>query len=383
MNDYALMPARVPKLVQARMDFGVPYFKNAAPETYPLFTPAAEPFAAPAPLTGGYDSYAEWTKPKKQKLCHIMEIDNGFADKKGNVFDEKGCRIELASHKSKYNPSLAGIERNAWKSVKPIGIKPTVSFDGEVFVVTSSTAKLYYHGLLEIVPRLAMVQKLDPDQRSPIYVDASQPFMRECLKALNIENIIDASIFPRIQAQKMVVPCYEIGAEDSVPKRSIDLLNSMFPDRSSANSNVSRRFYLPRRNAVRRKIINENEINAILAKNGFETVFPEQLTIQEQANLFRQAAMVAGASGGAFTNIVFCRPGTTVLNFFHWQADNSIYKLCSATGARYAYVATRPTAMERLQAYFRKIEIGERDIVIDSSDCTKTLELLNYETSRP
>lgn len=358
------------------MDFGAPYWPAQPPELKALPYPAPDAFDAPPPLTGGYDSYDKWTNTKKLKLHHLIEVENGFASRNGNVFDAEGRRVTLASHKSKANIRFFSAERNAWRSVKPWGPKPTMLYDGEVIVATASTAKFYYHGLLEIVPKLVMAQKQGLSPRYPVYIDASQPFMRECLQALKIDNIIDASIHPRIQARQLMVPCYEITNGDSIPKWSVDALNQLFPPQQSADAKPHRKLYLSRKKAGRRQINNETEVAAFLQHKGFETVFPEQMTIQEQADLFRQASIVAGPSGGAFTNIAFCRPGTTIINVFYWQADNCFQKLCAAAALNYAYVGSRARICENLEYKMRKVSIGNRDYKIEIEDLVKTYEKL-------
>jgi Glycosyltransferase 61 len=374
MADAQLSPLELPWLTQARMDFALPFKATAKPDLKPLPYPSPQMFEAPPPVTGGYDSYSRWTRSRRQKLHHVVEVDNGFANSIGDVYDACGRRMALASHKSKANPGAFGLERNTWKS---IGAKTTMKYNGDVFVVTSSTSKLYYHGLLEIVPRLHAARKLGMGAKIPVYVDASKPFMQECLRALKIDNIIDASQHPRIQAAKLIVPCYEINSLDSIPERSTALLNELFPEGNAVSAMPHRKIYLSRQQVGRRNIVNEQEVAGFLRDKGFETVFPENYSIQEQADLFRQASIIAGPSGGAFTNIVFCKAGTTILNFFHWQADNSIQKLSCAAGLRYAYVASRPSLRERISSLASRIKIGNRDISLDMLDVRKTFERIS------
>jgi hypothetical protein len=377
MADDQLSPLQLPRLTQARIDFALPFLSAAKPDLRPLPYPLPEAFAAPPPITGGYDSYSRWTTSTRQRLHHVIEVDHGFANRTGDVYDACGRRVELASHKSKANPSFLGFERNTWNSAKPLVGKPTVQYNGDLFSVTSSTSRLYYHGLLEIVPRLHVAQKMGMGAKFPVYVDASKPFMKECLRALKIDNIIDASQHPRIQAAKMIVPCYEINSFDSIPERSVALLNDLFPKPLSNAVIPDGKLYLSRRQVGRRNIVNEREVSDFLKAQGFETVFPENFSIQEQAELFRRAKFIAGPSGGAFTNIAFCNAGTTILNFFHWQADNSIQKLSEAACLRYAYVATRPSLKELLFSHASKIKIGNRDILMDMLDMQKTFDRIS------
>jgi glycosyltransferase involved in cell wall biosynthesis len=64
-----------------------------------------------------------------------------------------------------------------------------------------------------------------------------------------------------------------------------------------------------------RKIQNFLEVQEFLAKHGFETVFLEGMSIRDQISLFQSADFVIGAHGAGLTNLLFCEPGTKVLEF--------------------------------------------------------------------
>jgi capsular polysaccharide biosynthesis protein len=81
------------------------------------------------------------------------------------------------------------------------------------------------------------------------------------------------------------------------------------------------------------------EIWAQLQNRGFESVKCEKLSVQEQAEVFSSAEVVVGAHGAALTNLVFCRPGTRVVELFSPTYVNPCYRdLCVAAGLRHAAV---------------------------------------------
>ena len=53
----------------------------------------------------------------------------------------------------------------------------------------------------------------------------------------------------------------------------------------------------------------------LLHEFGFETIYPETYDIGRQIELFSQAEWIAGASGAALTNLLFCKPGCRVICF--------------------------------------------------------------------
>ncbi|MFT8645153.1 glycosyltransferase family 61 protein [Gluconacetobacter sp.] len=102
------------------------------------------------------------------------------------------------------------------------------------------------------------------------------------------------------------------GAADFALSR---LCQSVFPrmaERVPVTRRRGLRLYVDRGGAGNRAIPNEAALAAALAAEGFCVVRPERMTVSEQIDLFRAAAMVVGPLGAGMTNIGFCRPGTLV-----------------------------------------------------------------------
>ena len=62
--------------------------------------------------------------------------------------------------------------------------------------------------------------------------------------------------------------------------------------------------------------MNEAELFAALEEYSFEKVFLEDYALEEQARLFDSAECVVGFHGAGLTNIMFCRPGTRIVEIF-------------------------------------------------------------------
>lgn len=72
------------------------------------------------------------------------------------------------------------------------------------------------------------------------------------------------------------------------------------------------KFFISRKHTSRRNF-NEDEVFSVLQKEGFERVFPEDLTFEEQIALFNNAKIIVGGGGAAMTNLMFCNKGCKVL----------------------------------------------------------------------
>jgi capsular polysaccharide biosynthesis protein len=74
----------------------------------------------------------------------------------------------------------------------------------------------------------------------------------------------------------------------------------------------------------------------MLQRSGFEIVCCEELTFEQQVWLFREAETVIGPHGGGFANLVWCQPGTKVLEILGSNSVRRCYwSICSALGLRH------------------------------------------------
>jgi len=78
-------------------------------------------------------------------------------------------------------------------------------------------------------------------------------------------------------------------------------------------SSPRKKIYLSRRDASRRRLNNEDTVIELLKAHHFEVHECSSLTIDEQQNLFAEAGTIIAPHGAALTNIIWCSPGTRLL----------------------------------------------------------------------
>ncbi|MFN4016074.1 MAG: glycosyltransferase family 61 protein [Reyranella sp.] len=74
--------------------------------------------------------------------------------------------------------------------------------------------------------------------------------------------------------------------------------------------------YVSRNESSMRRILNEEELLPGLRDMGFHIISPAKLSLADQIEAFRNARVVLGAHGAGLTNILFCRPNTTLIEIF-------------------------------------------------------------------
>jgi len=92
------------------------------------------------------------------------------------------------------------------------------------------------------------------------------------------------------------------------------------------------RIYISRREPSARVVANEQEFMLDLEGLGFQICWLEGMPFEEQVRLFRNAEIVAGPHGAGFTNLIFCRARTQVVEIlpegyekhFYWGVSTEL-----------------------------------------------------------
>ena len=97
----------------------------------------------------------------------------------------------------------------------------------------------------------------------------------------------------------------------------LDFLREKFLGKKNENK-FPRKFYIDRSDSKSnhrhlRKILNEEEVKNFLKKRGFSILTLSDLSFIDQTKLFYNASEIVGLHGAGFANLIFCKPGTKIL----------------------------------------------------------------------
>jgi hypothetical protein len=79
---------------------------------------------------------------------------------------------------------------------------------------------------------------------------------------------------------------------------------------TSCNRKMPKHFWIKRK---RSRLKNENAVLDVMRSHGFDIVSLEELTLDEQVQLFSNASVVVGCHGAGLTNLLFCETGAEVI----------------------------------------------------------------------
>lgn len=214
-------------------------------------------------------------------------------------------------------------------------------YDATIAVIATAGGHVYYHWMLDIIPRIELLKKNGSFSTIDFFVVEylELKFQKEILQKLGIpESKILPSNDPfnfHIQARKLLVPSL-VSPNDAPSLEACLFIRSLFREDKS-NLAPFRRLYIQRKKG--RTITNEKELSNFLSANGFEIVQSENMSVAQQAHLFSEAKFVVAPHGAGLTNLVFCEPETKVIDIFSPQWVNPCYWILSShLQLQYAYL---------------------------------------------
>jgi capsular polysaccharide biosynthesis protein len=217
------------------------------------------------------------------------------------------------------------------------GQRSTEQIEGTAVLLSSEEPSNYGSWIFRVLPKLHTLATLNLCQPLRYLAWAGLPTFREYLRILGIadEQIIQHEPQHVIyNVDQLIVPSLRNNQAFLDPE-SVSLF-ARLRDQLGAPRKPGARIYVSRllqsRTNSSRVMQNEPELVERLAALGFRIVTPEALSVAEQVLAFSTAEMVVGPSGSGMFNVVFCRPGTRIIDIEsepHWiHAHRSLFASC-------------------------------------------------------
>ena len=237
----------------------------------------------------------------------------------GAVFDRSGVwRAFGYLHGSPpaMAPWLSGGADGAW--VDEASLEAAPCHEGSHLIFYNGNLHNYYHWLVEGLLSLDILSRaMGPDANLKIALPKSMDINalfdhRESLRAVgfdggNVTEIaadlikVREAIWVDSDLVQTMPACYLKDFQQRISARYAGL-------RTPPN----RRLLIARKGPTR-KIHNLEQVQAVLSRYDFETVYLEGMSIADQILLFQSAEFIIGAHGAGLANLLFCEPGTKVI----------------------------------------------------------------------
>ena len=178
----------------------------------------------------------------------------------------------------------------------------------------------FWHWMLEYLQRVIIAEKYGFEGKYIVYNDAH--FKLASLKLLGIDEkrlyIVDSSKNYFVKKLVLSEKIYPIDDRTLKIKYIQEIMRnkilSNFPDNET---NKHKRIYITRGNAHNgRSIKNEDDVIELLKKYNFEIISLDNLTLEEQINIFSNVNFLVGGHGGSTLHSLFMPKKSTIIEFF-------------------------------------------------------------------
>lgn len=176
----------------------------------------------------------------------------------------------------------------------------------------------YYHFWADVIADIWYIKNNIPCAELPDYYlvpFAGLEWQWDILDICGVRKnqVIPYDRFDVIDSEKLVIPIRDKGAVN-LPGWLSHAIHEI-SGWSSEDNNNKRLVFISRADARHRRVINESVIRERLVNEGFEIHTLDGKTIREQQHLFASSSIICAPHGAALTNLIWCRPGTIVIEF--------------------------------------------------------------------
>lgn len=191
--------------------------------------------------------------------------------------------------------------------------------EGEVVLLSGYPYHLYGHWMVDFMPRLEMLRMAGralSDLRFLLPSDLPN-FAREwlALAGIRLDQLVLYEPETELCRCEIALMPTNLRAGGRTLPRMADAARWMTEIACRKPITRDRSLYVSRENwgNITRRLDNFEEVEAVMSDYGFETVYPEKLSIVDQVELFASARIVAGDYGSGLHNTIFSQHGTPVV----------------------------------------------------------------------
>jgi hypothetical protein len=250
------------------------------------------------------------------------------------------------------------IDEMIWKKfmhnlqlVKQYNYKPQY-FAKRVAVITQPAYANYFHWLTEVLCRLALLE-ISGEPYDYIYTPQDRAYIKGTLDLWEIPQekiLVPSNDGAYIQAKEVIIPslvsnsslnsvyfsCY---AQPHLIKYVINKLLTAAKQFPSEHKE-SKRIFISRKDAPQRKLLNEEDVFALLKPHGFVRYELEHLSVTQQILLFHNAEIIISPQGTGLANCIFCTPETQIIELFQGLNDCTFWYLSQELRLNYTPIKT-------------------------------------------
>lgn len=225
----------------------------------------------------------------------VYHVNDCFVFPDGVI--KKGGKFFIESFRNGSSRPHTGIEKwKGWSGEFNLVEEDAFYLGGEHFGA-------YSHFLSEIFSRLWISKYIDLNKFKILVDKKNIPHVKRLLELAKVpsENLYEMS--GPVHVKSLIVSSQSHIVRTGLNKEGAEFYKRV--SKSITNKVNCKNVYLSRRFQSQRRLLNEDKVEGVFRRLGFDVVFPELLTIDTQIAIFEGCENIAGISGSGFFTSLF------------------------------------------------------------------------------
>ncbi|MBB3229558.1 glycosyltransferase family 61 protein [Halomonas stenophila] len=313
----------------------------------------------------------------KLLMCRPLEVHERHPDSRKAIVCTRNYRPLKYPGSQSLLFSLTFIRRNLrhWLKEDGNGILP-----GNVALLGNSVFDNanYYHFWTDVIADIWYIRQHLPEKDLPDYYLVPHSNTSWQWDVLSLCGIQQSQVIPysgneTFSLEKLTIPVRDKGAMN-LPSWLCRAMHDMC-EWSPRAQRGERLIFVSRADAGRRRVANEEIIRERLRQKGFEVHTLNGLSVTEQQQLFASSAIICAPHGAALTNLVWCGPGTVIIDLLSERHLIPCFRELAAQNRLFYY----PVACQQVEGVTSGIK---GDIVVSLAQAESILDIVDHHKKK-
>lgn len=211
---------------------------------------------------------------------------------------------------------------NHYFSWSPSSGEEPERLEGQFYYLDLEYNRHFGHFMTEAVPRLYAWDEAkanNPNLKvlisSPTDHGGLLPYQAAILKAYGIRDEDIHTFRAPVQVASLISPMPLFHNLKYVHPKLRETFERLGQNLDTGESHFGDRVFVSRRPGMWRECLNMEELEAVFIRHGFDVIYPEDLSIQEQATAFANAKVAAGYIGSGLYSAMFSPRAMDIIGF--------------------------------------------------------------------
>lgn len=223
----------------------------------------------------------------------------------------------------------------------------------------------FFHWFTETLPKMVYVKnkfKSDVQFHIPFPL---KDFQLASLEYCGLNFLVAKAELTFFYRLKIVENLYKYPGyyHPELMKETAQLISKSFKD----EKHKERKIYITRKSALRRKILNEDEIIAVVKGYGFEVLDFDLINFKEQVEIVSSSSILVSLHGAALTNMMFMNSGSTIIEFLPKEImnDKCYFILAGTMKLNYYYLSCNMDGTSHITSNFEVNALALENLLKD------------------